>query len=71
MNHRERVLAALRHKEPDRLPIDLGATAVTGVMAVTYKKLRERLGLEPHVLYVADTYQQRSRYRHLWRWRLL
>jgi len=58
MNHRERVLAALRHKEPDRVPIDLGATAVTGVMALTYKKLRRRLGLEPRMLYMADTYQQ-------------
>ena len=26
MNHRDRVLAALRHQEPDRVPIDFGGT---------------------------------------------
>ena len=26
MTHRDRLLTTLRHKEPDRLPIDLGGT---------------------------------------------
>ncbi|MCE5207554.1 MAG: hypothetical protein LLG42_04500 [Chloroflexi bacterium] len=30
MNSRERVLTALNHKEPDRVPFDLGETAVPG-----------------------------------------
>ena len=45
MNGRERVLAALNHQEPDRVPFDLGSTQVTGIHAVAYRALRERLGL--------------------------
>ena len=30
MNSRERVMMALNHQEPDRVPLDLGASAVTG-----------------------------------------
>ena len=30
MTSRERVLAAINHREPDRLPIDIGGTEVTG-----------------------------------------
>ncbi|MCJ7752588.1 MAG: methyltransferase, partial [Armatimonadetes bacterium] len=44
MTSRERVAAALSHREPDRVPIDLGSSAVTGIMVTTYAKLRERLG---------------------------
>jgi hypothetical protein len=28
---RDRVLTALNHEEPDRVPIDLGSTPVTGI----------------------------------------
>ena len=45
MNGRERVLAALSHREPDRVPFDLGSTQVTGIHAVAYLALRQRLGL--------------------------
>jgi uroporphyrinogen decarboxylase len=45
MNGRERVLAALNHHRPDRVPLDLGSTQVTGIHAVAYLALRERLGL--------------------------
>ena len=37
MNSRERVLAALDHKEPDMVPIDFGGTKVTGISAIAYK----------------------------------
>jgi uroporphyrinogen decarboxylase len=47
MNGRERVLAALDHREPDRVPLDLGSTQVTGIHAVAYGALRDRLGLPP------------------------
>ena len=39
MKPRERVLKALRHEEPDRVPLDLGATIDTGIYFVAYKKL--------------------------------
>lgn len=45
MNSRERVSAALNHKEPDRIPYDLGATATTGIHINAYKALRDFLGL--------------------------
>jgi uroporphyrinogen decarboxylase len=47
MNSRERVLAAVNHKEPDKVPIDLGSTEVTTITRVAYDNLREYLGMEP------------------------
>ena len=44
MNHRERVLAALCHQEPDRVPLDLGGTMDSTIMGVPYRKLRKHLG---------------------------
>ncbi len=45
MDHRERVLTALSHREPDRVPFDLGSTQVTGIHVVAYQRLRAMLGL--------------------------
>ncbi len=42
---RQRLLTALAHQEPDRIPLDLGSTQVTGIHVVAYKKLRTALGL--------------------------
>jgi uroporphyrinogen decarboxylase len=58
VNHRERVLAALRHQEPDRLPIDLGGTGDSTIMAVAYQGFREGLGLPPSTTRVLDICQQ-------------
>ncbi len=58
MNHRERVLAALRHQEPDRVPIDLGGTDITTIMTGAYQELRQRLGLGIGETRVADIQQQ-------------
>ena len=44
MTHRERVMAALEHREPDRLPMDLGTARFTGMVLGAYEKLRARLG---------------------------
>ncbi|NOZ22893.1 MAG: methyltransferase, partial [Planctomycetes bacterium] len=46
MNSRERVLKALNHEEPDRVPLDLGGTFVTGIAAGALHRLRKHLGLE-------------------------
>jgi uroporphyrinogen decarboxylase len=48
MNSRERVLTTLAHQEPDRVPIDLGCSPVTGINAMAYRRLREHLGLGDH-----------------------
>lgn len=45
MNSRDRVRLALEHKEPDRVPFDLGATYVTGIHKHAYLRWREALGL--------------------------
>ncbi len=47
LTSRERVNLALNHREPDRVPIDLGACAVTGMHVSTVYKLRQALGLDP------------------------
>ena len=43
---RERVDRALNHQEPDRIPIDLGGSAVTGMHVSTVSKVRQTLGLD-------------------------
>jgi uroporphyrinogen decarboxylase len=57
MNHRERVLAALRHEEPDRVPIDFGGTVDSTISGLSYQALRRTLGLPPTVTRVQDIYQ--------------
>jgi hypothetical protein len=47
MNSRERVTLALNHREPDRVPLDLGATAVTGMHVSSVYALRQALRLDP------------------------
>jgi hypothetical protein len=47
MNSRERVAAALNHQEADRIPLDLGASAVTGMHASSVYLLRQALHLDP------------------------
>lgn len=46
MNSRERVLMALNHKEPDRVPFDLGGTNVTGISKAAYKRLLDYIGIQ-------------------------
>ncbi|WP_095416124.1 uroporphyrinogen decarboxylase family protein [Thermogutta terrifontis] len=56
MTSRERVLCAVSHQEPDRVPIDFGATRQTGIAAAAYHRLKQRLGLiTPTRVY--DVYQ--------------
>ncbi len=44
MKSRTRVMLALDHKEPDRIPIDLGATIVSSIATKTYIELKHHLG---------------------------
>lgn len=43
---RERVNLVLEHKEADRIPLDLGATTITGMHVSTVYRLRQALGLD-------------------------
>ncbi len=46
MNSRERVNLTLSHKEPDRIPLDLGGSGVTGMHVSSVYLLRQALGLD-------------------------
>lgn len=43
---RERVLTALDHRQPDRIPVDFGSTTVTGIHSSCVVALRDYFGLE-------------------------
>ena len=45
MDSKERILSAIAHKQPDRIPVDLGATPSSGISAVAYHNLVKHLGL--------------------------
>ena len=44
MNSRERIIAALSHQEPDRIPFDLAGSTWTGITNGAYQKVRHFLG---------------------------
>lgn len=58
MNSRQRVLTALQHREPDRVPLDLGGHRSSGISAIAYRKLRSYLGLPEATVRVYDIQQQ-------------
>ena len=58
MTPRERVRTALSHREPDRVPIDLGGSVVTSIGLEPYAALRERLGLPRREVRIMETVQQ-------------
>ena len=58
MNSRERVITTLNHKEPDRIPFDLGGTVLTGINVKAYTALRDYLGLPQVEPTIVDVVQQ-------------
>ncbi|MFN7937792.1 MAG: uroporphyrinogen decarboxylase family protein [Bryobacteraceae bacterium] len=52
-----RVAAALSHQSPDRIPIDLGSTAVTGIHVSAVAALRQHYGLPNQPVKVHEPYQ--------------
>ncbi len=59
MTSRQRVLAALDHQQPDRVPIDLGGNQ-TGIHRIAYEKLIRQLGLTEEIQ-IMDAVQQLAR----------
>jgi hypothetical protein len=57
MTSRERVRKAIRHEEPDRVPLDLGSTLVTGIQVSAYARLKKALGITEGVNRVYDPFQ--------------
>lgn len=57
LTSRERVRRALDHREPDRVPLDLGSTGNTGISTGAYERLLKRLGIQAPIV-VWDRMQQ-------------
>jgi hypothetical protein len=57
MTSRERVIKAINHQLPDRVPRDPGTTLVTGVHASAYAKLKQALGITDGHERVYDPFQ--------------
>lgn len=58
MTSRERVLAAINHREPDCVPLDLGATPSSGISAIAYGNLLSELGRADLPILIYDVVQQ-------------
>ena len=56
MTSRQRILTALNHQQPDRVPIDLGGNQ-TGIHKIAYQSLLRHLGIADE-LTIMDTVQQ-------------
>ena len=59
MSSRERILAALNHRTPDRVPIDLGGNQ-TGIHKFAYESLLKHLGISAPIE-IMDAVQQLAR----------
>ena len=58
MNSRERILSAINHRQPDRVPIDLGAHPSSGLSVVAHINLIKYLGKEHLPTKVYDVIQE-------------
>ncbi len=58
MTSRERVLAAINHQTPDRVPVDLGATPSSGISAIAYSNLVNHIGNAELPVQIYDVVQQ-------------
>jgi uroporphyrinogen decarboxylase len=58
MTSRERILSAIDHRQPDRVPIDLGATPSSGISATAYGNLKKHLGVTTGHTRLYDVVQQ-------------
>ena len=58
MTPRDRLLASLSFNEPDRIPIDLASTQVTGISIKAYQNLCNYLNVKLEEIDVCDSIQQ-------------
>jgi uroporphyrinogen decarboxylase len=58
MTSRDRVLSAIAHREPDRVPVDLGATPSSGISAIAYGRLKAHLKMPGGRTRIYDVVQQ-------------
>jgi len=58
MTSRERILAAINHQTPDKVPVDLGATPSSGISAIAYSNLVKYIGMTELPVQIYDVVQQ-------------
>lgn len=46
MNSRDRIISSINHKQPDKIPLDLGSSTVTGISGIAYNNLKKYLKIE-------------------------
>lgn len=57
MTSKERIAAALNHRQPDQVPIDFGGSSTTGIHVTAVAALRDYYGLEKRPVKVHEPYQ--------------
>ena len=57
MTSKERILKSINHQQPDKIPVDFGSTAVTGIHCKMVAELRDYFGLERRLVKVHEPYQ--------------
>lgn len=58
MTSKERILAAIAHKEPDMVPVDMGSTPSSGISAIAYSNLIKAIGRDDLPVLIYDVVQQ-------------
>ena len=58
MTSRERVLTAISHKTPDKVPVDMSATPSSGISAIAYSNLVKHIGRSDLPVKIYDVVQQ-------------
>jgi uroporphyrinogen decarboxylase len=58
MTPRERVLYALNHEEPDRVPLFLGASGATTMLTPLYEKVKKHFGIDAPTRFINEETQQ-------------
>ena len=58
MKSRDRILAAINHQQPDRIPVDLGSTPSSGISAIAYSNLVKHIGRPDLPVFIYDVVQQ-------------
>ncbi len=58
MTSRERVLASIEHRQPDRVAVDMGGTPSSGISAIAYNRLATHLGVSTSKTQIYDVVQE-------------
>lgn len=58
MKPRERLMTAVNHSEPDKIPVDFSGHLSSGISAVAYARLKDYLDIEGGDIFVHDIIQQ-------------